>query len=53
MQAPVHEVEATQIIVLLTAIAIVAFSFAMHTLLSIPRLAFTVRQPSPGHGRAG
>lgn len=28
-------------------------SFAMHTVLGIPRLAFTVRKPAPGHGRAG
>jgi GTP pyrophosphokinase len=27
--------------------------FAMHTLLGIPRLAFTVRMPAPGHGRPG
>ena len=52
MQAPVPEVETTQIIVLLTAIAIVEFSLA-HTLLGIPLLAFPVRQPGPGHGRAG
>jgi len=28
-------------------------SFAMHAVLGIPRLAFTVRKPAPGHGRAG
>ena len=28
-------------------------SFAMHTMLGIPRLAFTVRKPAPGPGRAG
>jgi GTP pyrophosphokinase len=28
-------------------------SFAIHTVLGIPRLAFTVRQPARGHGRAG
>jgi GTP pyrophosphokinase len=28
-------------------------SFAMHTALGIPRLAFTVRKPAPGLGRAG
>ena len=28
-------------------------SFAMHTLLGIPRLAVTVRKPDPGRRRAG
>jgi (p)ppGpp synthase/HD superfamily hydrolase len=28
-------------------------SFAMHTMLGIPRLAFTVRRPDPGRRRAG
>ena len=28
-------------------------SFAVHTMLGIPRLAFTVRKPAPGHRRAG
>jgi GTP pyrophosphokinase len=27
--------------------------FAMHTALGIPRLAFTVRRPAPGHRRSG
>jgi hypothetical protein len=27
--------------------------FAMHTVLGIPRLAFTVRMPAPGHRRSG
>jgi hypothetical protein len=28
-------------------------SFAVHTMLGIPRLAFTVRRPDPGRRRAG
>jgi GTP pyrophosphokinase len=28
-------------------------SFAMHTVLGIPQLAFTARKPAPGHRRAG
>ena len=27
--------------------------FAMHTVLGVPRLAFMVRMPAPGHGRPG
>jgi (p)ppGpp synthase/HD superfamily hydrolase len=28
-------------------------SFAIHTMLGIPRLAYTIRNPAPGHRRAG
>jgi GTP pyrophosphokinase len=28
-------------------------SFAIHTMLGVPRLAYTIRNPAPGHRRAG